>query len=430
MTKSAFRVVTWPVLAFGLPWLASCGASMPGGLPGADKLPGGMGGACPDTASVEAIEKFDFASNFKLDAKASGKVKAGLGAAVEIKGLADSVDADLKTGCGGLAKDLGASGDYKTGEEACKAAIKVMGEVKAKIGAKAALKLDIKAPECKASLDMYADCAGKCDATIKPGSAKVECEPGKMAGECDAKCEGTCDLSASAKCEGSCSGSCDADIKGSCGGKCDGKCDGKTSKGASCAGTCEGKCDAHVDGTCSGKCGGSCKMKAGAKCEGTCTGKCSVDFKAPKCTGEMKPPEMSADCKAKCDAQVQGHAECSPASVGLRVEGAANAEAAATYKAAIEKNLPVVLKVAIGVGERGVKMAGNVSGVVEGVEGSVKGMAGDPLAGGKLAACVAAPFKGAIDAAASLKANVNVSVEVKASASASGSAGGKAGGGG
>ena len=62
----------------------------------------------------------------------------------------------------------------------------------------------------------------------------------------------------------------------------------------------------------------------------------------------------------------------------------------------------------------------------------VKGMVSDPIAGGRLAACVSAPFKGAIDAAASLKANVNVSVEVKASASASasGSAGGKAGGGG
>ena len=49
--------------------------------------------------------------------------------------------------------------------------------------------------------------------------------------------------------------------------------------------------------------------------------------------------------------------------------------------------------------------------------------------GARLVACVASPFKGALDAAASVKASVKVSVDVKASASASGSgsAGGKAG---
>ncbi|WP_394829266.1 hypothetical protein [Pendulispora albinea] len=61
-----------------------------------------------------------------------------------------------------------------------------------------------------------------------------------------------------------------------------------------------------------------------------------------------------------------------------------------------------------------------------------RGRGGPATSGGltaaaKLAGCVAAPFKGALDAAASVKANVKVSVDVKASASASGSASGKAG---
>ena len=436
MSSKAWRLVSWPLLAMGMcaPLITNCGQA--GNLPGAPGLPPGLAAAadCPDVSTVEAVEQYDFVAGFKLDVADSAKLKAGTSAAVELKGFADKVDADLKTACGNLANDLGHKGsDFKNGEDACKAALKVMGEVKGRMGAKAKIAIDIKPPECQASMSAMADCAGKCDATVKPGEAKVECEPGHLSGTCDAQCSGTCDLKASAKCDGTCAGSCDAEMKGSCGGKCDGKCDGKPSK-AECSGTCEGKCSAHVDGTCKGQCGGSCKMSAAAKCDGQCTGKCTAEFKEPKCTGEMKPPQMSADCKAKCDAHVQAKAECTPASVGIRIEGAADAKAAEQYKAALEKNLPAVLKIAVGIGERGAHMAGNVTVVVEGLEGSVKGMVkGDATTvatmGGKLAGCLSGTFKGALDAAASLKANVNVSVEVKASASASGSAsgGGKAG---
>jgi hypothetical protein len=284
---------------------------------------------------------------------------------------------------------------------------------------------------------VYADCAGKCDAKVTPGSAKVECEPGKLSGKCDANCEGSCDVEAGAKCEGTCHGSCDAEVKGSCSGKCNGKCDGKTSSGASCAGSCEGKCEGgSIKGECKGKCGGECHMKASAKCEGTCTGKCNVEMKAPKCTGEVKPPQMSADCKAHCDASVSAKMECTPAKVGLAISGGAAAEAKVAEKlqATIEKNFPLVLKVAIGVGEHGAKMAANVQTVVEGASGSIKAMAetsGDPakatMIAGQITACLGETFKGALGAAGSLKANVNVSVDVKASASASGGGSAKGG---
>jgi hypothetical protein len=431
MTKSkkAWRAASWPILALGFaaPLLTNCGGGGLGNLPGANSIPGaGAVGGCPDMGSIEAIEKADFAGAFQIDAVASGKLKAGVSAATELKGFAESVDADLKKGCSGLATDLGATGTFENGEAACKAAIKAMGDIKAKMGGTISIKLEVKPPECRASLDAYADCAGHCDATIKPGEAKVECEPGKLSGSCSAQCTGSCDLSAAAKCDGSCSGSCDATMKGSCGGKCDGKCDGKASKGAACAGTCEGKCDAQVEGSCEGKCGGSCKMKAAASCSGTCTGSCSAKMEAPKCTGEVKPPQMSADCKAKCDAKVTAKAECTPAAVGVKVEGATDVQAALKYKEALEKNLPLILKVAVGVGERGAKMAEGVGKTVADLSGNLTAMAkGGPVAAAKLTGCVAAPFKGAADGAASLKANVSVSVDVKASASAS--AGGKAG---
>jgi len=425
MTRKIMRRVSWPIVFVGLaaPFFTNCGA-----LP---KLPGGIPGvaSCPDM-NIDAIEKFDFAANFKLNAQVGAKLKAGIGAAVELKTLADKLDADLLTACGGLAKDLGDAGTYTNGQDACNAAIKVMGTVKAKMGANVSIKLDVDPPKCGASVDAMADCSAHCDASVSGPSAEVKCDGGDMQGGCSGQCSGSCSATAAAACTGECSGSCDANISGSCDGNCSGKCDGKaTTGGASggqCAGKCEGKCSGNVKGTCSGKCGGDCKLSAGASCSGTCTGSCSVKFTAPKCTGTLVPPKMSADCSAKCNAKVQAKVECVPPQISLRISGSADAAAAATFQAAIEKNLPVVLNVAIGMGKQVVAVAGSVKTVVEGAQATVQTAISDKVMGAQLIACVASPFKGAIDAAAGLQASVNVSVNVQASASASGSA--KAGG--
>jgi hypothetical protein len=397
---------------------------MPGGLPSVPGVPGG-GGACPvDMAKVDAIESFDFEKEFKLKADVAAKLKAGAAAAAEMKALSDKIDADLKVACGNLAHDLGGAGDYKDGQDACKAAIKSIGEVKAKMGASAKVALDVTEPHCGADLNVYADCAGHCDASIKGGKAEVKCEPGKLQGECSGKCQGECEANAGAVCSGECNGTCDADIKGACSGKCNGKCDGKVmdaKANGQCGGTCEGKCDGNVKADCKGKCGGGCKLSGQAECKGTCSGSCSVEMKAPKCAGKVEPPQMSAECKAKCDASVHAKVECTPPHIALRVTGAADAKAEAMFRAAIEKDLGAVLKVAIGTGKGAVELANNMEVVVNGVMAAGQG-AGDAVTGLKLAACLA-PVKGALDAVASVKANVNVSVNVQASASGSAKAG-------
>lgn len=397
------------------------------GVPGAPK--------CPDMTNVDAILDFDWAGNFKVNAEAGGKLKAGAAAAISVKGFADQIDADLSSACQQISKDLGGAGTEKGGEASCKAAIKLVGDVKAKLGANAKFALTFQEPKCHADMNVMAQCSGKCDAKVSGGSAKVECEPGKLSGTCDADCSGSCDMSASAKCDGECHGTCDANIKGTCSGKCNGKCDGKATtggaSGASCAGTCEGKCDAQVQAECTGKCGGSCKLKAKAKCEGTCNGDCSVQMKAPKCNGEVKPPEMSADCKASCNAHMESKMDCTPAKVGYVITGAADAKLAATLQGTIEKNFPLILKVAVGMGERAIKTAGEAATAVTDVSGSIdviaKTSANPALTTGAITACVAEPFKAAGSAAAGMKANVNVSFEAKASVSGSakGSAGGK-----
>jgi len=425
MVSNYWRFVSWPILlsALGSPLLIDCGGKMPS-VPGA---PPGMGapGNCPDMASVDAVANFDWQKEYKLEASSASKLKGGLSAAINLRGLAMQIDGDLKSACGNIVHDLGGSGDFADGKAACDAAIKVMGETRAKLGAGAKATLVTQPPHCSASMDAYADCAGHCDASVQGGKAEVKCEGGELSGSCDAKCEGKCELAAAATCEGSCEGSCDAHFTGTCQGTCNGKCDGKDTKG-SCAGKCEGSCDAAGKGECKGKCGGTCQIKGSAKCEGQCTGKCSVTMKEPHCTGHVTPPKVSAECKASCDAKVSGKLECTPAKVVLKVEGAANAEVTAKYKAAIEKNLPAVLRIAIGMKDRADAVAGNVQAVVESAQATIHASAaGSPTTAAALSACVANPFKGAMDAAAHIRASVNVSVEVKASASASAS--GKAG---
>jgi hypothetical protein len=327
-----------------------------------------------------------------------------------------------------LATDLGRGGTWNSGTEACQAAIAAVGDARNELTASARIAVNLQPPRCTASMDAMADCAADCDANLEPGQVEVQCEPGKLAGRCDAQCQGTCELQAAARCEGTCQGSCTAEFSGQCGGDCTGTCDGKDVRGASCAGKCEGACSGGAEGRCGGQCKGDCKLSGAAQCQGTCHGSCTAEMKAPRCEGEMTPPKASAECRAQCDARVQGQVECQPAHVAVVVEGAANPQLAAKYAAAIENNLPAVLRIAVGMKDQALGVAGNVKTVVEGVQVAVSQVSA-PDVGARLAACVAAPFKSAFDAAASVQANVSVSVDVQASASASasGRAGGSAG---
>lgn len=404
-----------------MPALVQCN-KMPGGgaMPG---VPGG-GGACP--SSIDDIAK----ASWGLDAKLEGRVKAALSAGATLKDISAKLEADVTTACGTLAKDLGATdadiapkatGPGKSAEAACDAAGKFMVALKAK--AKAKVEIKAKEPRCTASMDVMADCAAHCDATVKPGSANVTCEGGKLSGACDAECKGTCTVEAGGSCEGSCSGdckgSCEAGFSGKCDANCDGKCDGKNTKGK-CSGTCDGKCSGGASGSCSGECKGSCSascdVQAKGKCSGSCTGECSVQMKAPKCTGEVKPPQMSAECKSNCDAKVSGQLECTPPRVEVTVSGSADVESTAKLKAVLSKDLPELLKITMGMKAGIEKAEAGVKASLEGLTAVVKGGAETAL---KIGPCMAA----AIEAQVQASASINVSVHASASASAKASGG-------
>jgi hypothetical protein len=379
-------------------------------------------GACPNLASLDAVARVDFAREFGIDAPTAGRIKAGVEASLELSGFAASLDAKLRTACSGLATDLGARGTWENGDAACKAALTALADVKGQMGGSARLAVSVVPPRCAVDMSAMADCVAQCDASVEPGSVDVQCEKGKLAGTCEAQCSGTCEISGSAKCEGTCRGACDAQFSGRCGGACKGTCDGAAVDGAACAGRCVGSCSANAEGSCGGRCSGECQLSAAATCRGTCHGECSVEMKAPRCEGKMTPPKASAECNAKCETKLQAEVRCSPARVAVRIDGSANAAAAARLKAAVEKNLPAVLEIAVGMRDQALSVAGNVRTVIEGVQVAIRGIQGAPEAGARLAACVATPFSSAIQAAASVQANVRVSVDVQASASASGSA--------
>jgi hypothetical protein len=378
---------------------------------------------CPDVATFEAAAKLDFAEEFALEPAVAAKVKAGVIAASDLNRLSASIDADLKAGCSGLAKDLGEKAEFKTGADACKAAVKAVGDTRAKIGANASVAVNVQPPVCSASIEAVSDCAAKCDANASSGHAEVKCEGGEVSGICDAECKGRCDLSVAASCSGTCSGACDANFSGTCDGTCEGTCDGQQTSGR-CAGTCQGKCDAGAQGTCGGQCQGSCELANGGKCTGTCTGSCSVALKKPSCRSYVVPPSLSPECKATCDAHASAHLSCTKPLVAVAITGAADVAAAARYKAAVEANLPRIVKISAGLGPKLVDVAANAKTTIEG--GISAGQAiikSRPTLGARVGACLLDPFKGAVSAVADIQASVKVSVDVNAHAAASGEAG-------
>jgi hypothetical protein len=379
---------------------------------------------CPDMTKIETIDSFDFAGDFGLPPALAFQLRSGVSASVAMKGLADKVDSELLDACGGIVKDLGDATVFPNGHAACEGAVRAIAATKAKLGPKLAITLDVDEPQCVVDLNAYSDCAARCDPALKAGSVDAQCD-GRIQGTCSGQCKGDCQLSAAASCSGECAGTCDAKISGTCDGTCTGTCDGTKSPaagGASCAGDCEGTCSGHVKGTCGGQCGGTCKMNDGASCAGSCTGDCSVKMDAPKCTGTVKPPQMDANCKAKCEAEVQAKAACAPPRMAVQITGATDEQAAVKLRATIEKNLPRIIEVGKGMAKNVGQISSDVLVVVQGGQGVIQVAMADKVKGAALLACVGMPFKDALTSAAGVGANVKVAVDVQATLSAKGSA--------
>ncbi|HSO39097.1 MAG TPA: hypothetical protein VLT33_41510 [Labilithrix sp.] len=376
---------------------------------------------CPDLAKSDEVAAFDFAKEYVLSRDAADKLKAAALAAGEVALLADKLDAELGIACAQIAHDLGGKGDWRSGSEACAAAIKVVHDTRAKLGAKSAASLVVRTPVCQVDASLMTKCASICDSSVPAGRVKADCQ--QRAGRCDGNCEGLCETKSASKCDGACSGLCDGPIKGSCGGRCKGTCDGKpVGAGGACAGVCTGTCDkGAMGGECKGLCTGSCKPKAAGICDGLCAGTCTVELTDGKCAGEFKTPDVSTDCRARCELATINQTECSTPQVGIVLTGIGPRErdTAEQMKAAIDKSFPALLKILFEVGEKGGKRVLNAQAVIEGARTGFAEMARSggkgtaPASEAQLAKCFDDHFKKSAAYAAVVKTSLDQAQAVK-----------------
>lgn len=318
---------------------------------------------CPDLSKPDELAALDFAKEYGLAAGVADKLKVGLLTAMDVSSLADRLDGDFGIACAQIAHDLGAKGDWRSGNDACEAAVRAMEEARAKIGPKAQLRLVARTPLCLADPALITKCASLCDGTTPAEKVRAECE--QTAGRCDGSCDGTCEPRSPVKCEGVCSGACEGPMKGTCGGRCKGTCDGKPSAGA-CLGVCVGTCERGVvSGECKGTCSGGCRLAKAGICDGVCVGACSVELSETRCAGGIKEPEVNADCSARCELEGMDVMSCTAPQVGLVVAGANSREAADALKAAIDKSFPAVLKIQGELGERATTVVSRAAVVIE-----------------------------------------------------------------
>ncbi|MDB5214532.1 MAG: keratin associated protein [Myxococcaceae bacterium] len=378
-----------------------------------------MSTRCPDLAKADEVAAFDFAKEYQLSRDAADKLKAAALASMEVGLLADKLDAELGIACAQIAHDLGNKGDWRSGNEACGAAIKAVHDARAKLGGKATATLVVRVPVCSVDASLMTKCASICDSSVPAGRVKAECDA--KAGRCDGNCDGVCEAKTATKCDGVCSGSCDGAIKGTCGGRCKGTCDGKPVSGP-CPGVCAGTCEKGAsNGECKGTCSGSCKMKAPGICDGVCAGTCTVELADAKCAGEFKTPDVSTDCRARCELAAINQTECSTPQVGMVISGAGSRdrETSDAMKAAVDKSFPALLKILFEVGDKGGKRVLNAQAVIEGTRKGIPDMA---LSGGKstapaaeaqLTKCFDEPFKKAESYAATVKTGLDQAQAVK-----------------
>lgn len=379
----------------------------------------GVGGNAQGAASGGGEMSAQCSGDFGVSASAR-KLEAFLSASADFVGTAAELEGSLLAAC----KDVGhklevsdaemaPSKDAPAVKAACGAAA---AKLKAEIGelrAQAKLKVDVVAepPRCEVSMDAYAKCAGECDASVEPGKLDLKCEGGQIVGTCKGSCQGECSVQAEGKCGGTCEGTCQGTCEGTCQGTCDGKCSAKNAHGE-CEGRCKGTCQGACSAKCEGSCSGECWVKASAECKGECRGGCSVVYEAPRCTGEVMPPKVEAECQASCDAKLNAHAECKPGRVRVAVSGKAATnvdERLAKVRAAIEGSWGAVV-VARAKLE---KLAASGQAMVQ-TGGKIPGAIGD--LGLSAAACATQAASGV------LRASASVSVSVEASASISGAA--------
>jgi hypothetical protein len=346
-----------PFLACGLlSGLAIAAPGCDGGGPLGD-LAEQCGLVCPTDGVVEG------------NASISGivSVDAFFSAVISVRDTAAVVSGTVRGELEGMAASLGVEGYADMSIEELGAA--VAGGIQAQLTTyvDGGITIKYEPPKCQASVEVAVEAAAECDVEADPGSIEASCMGScEVSADVAAMCSamGTLECTGQAPnfaCSGSCSGSCQLEVAAGCEGTCNGTCEGScsactggacqmdgmgnvTNCAGSCDANCQGTCQLEAGGSCSGRCEGECTYNPGmAMCEAGATAKCDVSAMAEascegSCEGEVRPPEVSAECEASVEAKANASVECTPPSLSVEFQFAAglDADAQATFRVWLE----------------------------------------------------------------------------------------------
>jgi hypothetical protein len=311
-------------------------------------------GSSSSGKTTQGCSEFKPGATFDANVKVDTRVRSFMQASADLGGVAENLKAAVKTGCVGIANDLGAKDTWSAhgdaddalsngnGTGACDAARASMVAIM-NAHPTANFALVISRGECHPDFAAEAQCEAGCSAqqVCDPGTVETRCDPAELSVVCNGNCaaQGFCEgrVDADANCEGQ----CEAECTGHCMGECTDESGHRTDNDANC----HGKCKDH----CSGKCNGRCKVdvSAGVQC-GTnisCKGGCTSQFAAPKCETECTPPKCMIDqaCFENCRASASAKAVCEPPTVKLLAD-VTTGDDVVKLVATIDKNLPPLIQ--------------------------------------------------------------------------------------
>src|SRR5579872_1826641 len=120
-----------------------------GGARGASPRPSGKSddrGACPDLSDPATVRQTDWSADFLLGPEESKTLTTALAAAAGIQSLSAKLDSDVRAACAGIVRDLGVKSDNDSAEALCAAAVRGIGEARARLGSKTRFHVAVVAP--------------------------------------------------------------------------------------------------------------------------------------------------------------------------------------------------------------------------------------------------------------------------------------------
>ncbi len=327
------------------------------GCEGLSDLAEQCGLVCPETGIVEG------------NAAISGVVSIDsfFSAVLAVRDATASVSGTVRAELEGIAASLGIEGYADLSMNDLTAQVVAGLQLKFDTYLDGGLEIVFEPPRCEADIEVAAKAAAECDVEVEPGEVSASCEgkcevSAEVAAECEAMgtlectgtapnldcsagtCQGTCQLEVAAECTGTCSGECQGSCSSCIGGNCDVQGNVTTNCAGSCMGMCQGTCELEAGGGCAGRCEGSCTYTpAMGGCEADATAKCDVSGMADaqcegKCEGEVRPPEVSAECQASVEAKAKAEVQCTPPSLSVRFafKGGLDVQEEAEFKAWLE----------------------------------------------------------------------------------------------